>query len=441
MRTFLFVLVAIAVPATIGFGATAVPVSSGLHYRYAADSITGLSDGDRVAAWHDLSGGGRDVTQSDAARQPFYQTNVLNGLPVVSFTTANQYLSKTGDAFDAATLFVVGMADYGHSGVFLSEFNTGGTGNRAWMLLAQGGGHSRWFTVPDSGASSALEGPADSALDWSVMTAAFSDAGDGYNEYFINGESIATNTTNPCTTGNANLYIGAYQAAGTPPSAAHLRGDIAEIIAYNRVLSTVERQLVNSALTAKYDLGANDLYKGAAQAYYFNVFGIGKDAGDAITTSSDQGYSTGLILSEAAALQDGQYVLAGDRNLNNAWVTENLPSGVLQRWDRDWFVTPTGDAADVNMLFDFDDAGLVYNASATYDVLYREDSADAFHRMNLTGTYDNGQLAFTIGDGQLVEGIYTLGVIPEPTTFLLLVTAIGLLCVYPARRRIVAYSN
>ncbi|MDZ7618879.1 MAG: hypothetical protein U1E05_17885, partial [Patescibacteria group bacterium] len=249
--------------AGIARGATIVPVTSGLHYRYAADSITGLSHGSRVEIWpDDLSGQGRDVAQADETRRPFYITGGLNGLPVVRFTTANQFLHRPGDAFSSATLFVVGMADSRQTGVLLSEYSTdasSGSNDRAWMLMARAGAdgdpardYNRWVANAATGVQSTLDGPDGGALGWNLLAASFSNAGSGYNEFFVNGTSIDSNTTSPRSNGNANLVIGAYQAAGTPPAVTFLRGDIAEIIAFDRVLSTVERRLVENALSAKY---------------------------------------------------------------------------------------------------------------------------------------------------------------------------------------------
>ncbi|MDZ7617619.1 MAG: PEP-CTERM sorting domain-containing protein, partial [Patescibacteria group bacterium] len=167
------------------------------------------------------------------------------------------------------------------------------------------------------------------------------------------------------------------------------------------------------------------LYRGDSEQYNFNVVGIGREPGSLVASSPGKGLSTGLILSQYTELQDGQYLLAGDRNTANSWVTDGLPSGVLRRWSRDWFLSPTGGLADAWLTFDFDDAGLAYSAGVEYDVLYRADTTGAFERLNLTGTFDNNQLAFVVGDGLLGEGTYTLAMVPEPGSLLLLAMALG----------------
>src|SRR4051794_15003785 len=62
---------------------------------FAADRITGLADAAAVATWPDASGNGNDATQATSAKRPVYKTGILNGLPVVRFTAANQHRLAT----------------------------------------------------------------------------------------------------------------------------------------------------------------------------------------------------------------------------------------------------------------------------------------------------------------------------------------------------------
>ena len=52
---------------------------------YKADAISSLSDGDEVSSWVDSSGNGNTLTNSQSGASPSYQTNELNGLPIVRF--------------------------------------------------------------------------------------------------------------------------------------------------------------------------------------------------------------------------------------------------------------------------------------------------------------------------------------------------------------------
>jgi hypothetical protein len=58
------------------------------------------ADGSSVITWTDRSPNGRNATQSTAASQPTFETNELNGNPVVSFDGSNDILSLTSVASD-----------------------------------------------------------------------------------------------------------------------------------------------------------------------------------------------------------------------------------------------------------------------------------------------------------------------------------------------------
>lgn len=72
-------------------------------------SITGLSDGQAVSSWPDLSGYNHDLDQATGTKQPTYQTNELNGLPVVRFDGSDDFLrSDMGETYEQPnTIFLV----------------------------------------------------------------------------------------------------------------------------------------------------------------------------------------------------------------------------------------------------------------------------------------------------------------------------------------------
>ena len=64
------------------------PKDAGAVAAYDARFITGLNDGDNVATWSSRTGT-NDATQATVGNQPNYETNEINGNPVVNFTPAN----------------------------------------------------------------------------------------------------------------------------------------------------------------------------------------------------------------------------------------------------------------------------------------------------------------------------------------------------------------
>ena len=67
----------------------------GLFGWWAADLITGLSDGNAVTTWDDASNSDNDLAQSVAGEKPTYQTNEINtSLPIVRFDGVDDNMFK-----------------------------------------------------------------------------------------------------------------------------------------------------------------------------------------------------------------------------------------------------------------------------------------------------------------------------------------------------------
>lgn len=81
---------------------------TGMKLWLKADAITGLADGGSVSSWPDSSGLGHNAIQADSGRYPTYETNELNGKPVIRFngTSQGMYVPDTTD-LDATAGFSV----------------------------------------------------------------------------------------------------------------------------------------------------------------------------------------------------------------------------------------------------------------------------------------------------------------------------------------------
>lgn len=64
------------------------PKAAGAIAAYDARFISGLNDGDNVETWSSRTGT-NDATQTTLGKRPNYETNEINGQPVVNFTPAN----------------------------------------------------------------------------------------------------------------------------------------------------------------------------------------------------------------------------------------------------------------------------------------------------------------------------------------------------------------
>lgn len=227
----------------------------GLQLWLDAAQITGLSDGDPVATWPDMSGEGNHATQATSGNRPTYRAGVLNGLPVVRFDGTNDFLTlgkaalgSTGlfaAAGQAFTVFAVSRVAPNSIGTIIGR---AATSNRTFQLFYQRTSNPAWtpsFYLRGTQNNTGYEhddgnGHLD-AVRWDGSTATY--FGDGVPQSATVG-SASENTSE-------HIIIGA-RTGGT---AFWLNGDIAEILIFDVALSPGDRQVVEQYLMTKYAIG------------------------------------------------------------------------------------------------------------------------------------------------------------------------------------------
>jgi hypothetical protein len=200
-------------------------------------TFAGLNDGDPVSSWPDSSGNGHNATQTGSAR-PTFKTNIVNGKPIVRFTSA------------------------GLSGLNLA---TTIPGNTAFTCITV-------QKIAASGSAQISLAATDAAPFGVIQTSGDTFASDraGYlhtsNEYlgfhiFIatldgsGGGTIYGDGTVIGGPAGANSGTGDFGFIGYRPSpAAYSNGDIAEILFCNAGLTATDRQNAEKTLGTKYGI-------------------------------------------------------------------------------------------------------------------------------------------------------------------------------------------
>ena len=223
----------------------------------------GISNAADVSTWVDLSGGGNDVTGYSSYDVPVYQASGFNGLPSVYFD-ANDILhaADTGldDPFrmDRMTIFIVGNNNINESsniwrGSFISKYGEiTGSGNYAgWKIRRWGSSTKLAFTMEGNLGSASILDEVDG-----IFTARF----DGVNkELWANGLLDASTAHSrdkvDYSNNNSPLAVGGYFSSATNVDG-YMKGDISEILVFNRALTPAEQQGVNYYLSTKWGLGS-----------------------------------------------------------------------------------------------------------------------------------------------------------------------------------------
>lgn len=232
-----------------------------------------LASGGTVTKWADKSGRGYDVSQSTSGYRPVYTTNVLNSKPIIRFDGTDDVLTNTSFMnFTNITMIGVGKYNSGDTTQAIAEVSTNTT-NRGALLF---------YETADSKFRS-WDGTMDSTVYTETLpvTHIFSGVSDGTNDYYyVDGslkQSVASGTLTSTTD---RVHIGQLVSATTYA----MKGDIGEVLVYDRALTNSERESVESYLASKWDIDRIPTDISSLQVWL--------DASDLNTVYQDTGCST-----------------------------------------------------------------------------------------------------------------------------------------------------
>jgi hypothetical protein len=222
----------------------------------ASDSSTITKDGsNKVSQWNDKSIYGNNITQSTSANQPVFLSNTLNGLPVVSFGGSNVFMSSASGFGTNNSLS--GPATMTVFYIYKKTISTNG-GVFGWGLTAN---TLQAFGFYDDGSLSAYAyagannyyTSTPSTATWYLSLYKKAGAAVNTSSAFRNGVDVSTSghsVSNSNINGTASFNLGRW----SDYSSNTLNGYIAEVIIYNRSLSTVETTQVESYLKSKWGI-------------------------------------------------------------------------------------------------------------------------------------------------------------------------------------------
>jgi hypothetical protein len=214
-----------------------------LHLR--ADSGVVADESGRVSRWRDQSVAGHDATQSELARGPLLIESGVKGRPVVRFDGSQRFLDIDGPLLKTAECSIFAVVSDKHSG-----------GHREIV--------SNWRRGENVGTSVFLGLTGDRQVRFSD---AFSSAGSivDRDKLFVlsainsaNGTEVFQNATRTGRSESAlpNRKLDTSWVIGQQGNinGEYWNGDIAELLVYDRALSTTERRQVWSVLLERYQL-------------------------------------------------------------------------------------------------------------------------------------------------------------------------------------------
>ncbi|MEM7394702.1 MAG: DUF2341 domain-containing protein, partial [Verrucomicrobiota bacterium] len=226
-----------------------------------------LTEGEPVCVWPNLVPNEFSAAQNALADQPTFSTNGINGQPAVHFVNDVLFQDDFVALFagNEATLFVVAQIDAPQNyNLFTTRANNPqwreGVANNARMgtfrvnRIGVGGN-----LMPDFG--SQLFAIESGTADWAL---------------WLNGRSTITQAPDFDAGGGFLNAIG----GRTQDNGQRLNGDIAEILIYNRILTSDEHQRIGDYLESKYGLDTDYRHPEAAEVETFPATSV--TANDAV---------------------------------------------------------------------------------------------------------------------------------------------------------------
>jgi fibronectin-binding autotransporter adhesin len=215
-------------------GSPTAPVTSGLQLWLDASrqgSVTQTAGA--ISQWNDLSGNGRHMLQGTAGNQPTLGLNPNSGAAGVRFD-GNDQLTNTYNVGGVYTILTVSSMEGSQNSRLITAGNN-------WLLGYHGGGRNKFH--PNTWVSN----PATSADSLNHFYGATGN--EATNATFFDGStSIVNSFAHGSLQGPSGLRLGAWSNATSEAS----RGDVSEVLLYNRVLTGAEIASVTTYFQTKW---------------------------------------------------------------------------------------------------------------------------------------------------------------------------------------------
>lgn len=225
---------------TVGPALTAIP---GLQLWLDASDASTITIGTGVSQWNDKSGNGNNATQATGSAQPTVQTAAQNGRNTIRFTAASlqvMALTSTINLTSTGYTFLGVIRRGGPSGTNILPIVTSSSNNRVYVPM--------WFSDGNlymtGTAQQTYTSSAQSSTTYNQFSGTYNSAGTSGAMYF-NGSSLSV------TSGASGTVTMSFDQIGRSIDG-YANGEIAEILLYNSVLSTANRQAVEAYLKAKW---------------------------------------------------------------------------------------------------------------------------------------------------------------------------------------------
>ena len=382
-----------------------------------------------VNIWADQSGNANNATQNAPNNRPSFLDGAMNFNPTLDFDGNNDFLrGNAGGAI--TTLFLVA-----HSDISVTRATSGQTIFTANIVNPVS--DSYFFSI----------GSITAAFNNEVITHALGNSTE-YRKALIGNSTIpatphlySTNHVNASSTSNVyydgtpidNVTSGNFINAETNRpyriggnlyvwGGTHFNGRIAEILSFPTNLNISDRHIIESYLAIKYGISLGHAYTNSDNQtlwdepiYTTNISSIGRDDCFGLNQKQTKNTNTGAIITMGIGSiannnaansnsfsDDNSFLFWGNDNDDNGVIEEisnELPTGVKKRLDREWKVKNINEVEAVEVQFDLNGINHSGTNAGDFFLLLDEDGDGDFTTGSLqkiaASAYQNNIVSFS----------------------------------------------
>lgn len=218
----------------------------GASVSYFAPAITGLSDGDAVRTWSDISGNSRDASQATTSQKPTFVTASAGGFPAVNFDSANSQCLATS-AYSANQLFTVLTVFYGTGNGLIYERGSNYTVAGCHDLAPSTNVSSWIFGSPTSSGRDISTNWALGGV-WRVISQEYNGS-NTTNQVYLNGAAATMiNTAQAGSPAGTTSYSLALNLGSRNQTGSFISGKYAAFAIFNPMLKSSLRKRIEKSL-------------------------------------------------------------------------------------------------------------------------------------------------------------------------------------------------
>jgi hypothetical protein len=362
-------------------------VNTNLELWLRADIGTNTTvDGTNLATWSDQSINGNNASETNlgggAVVEPTYESNEINGNPVIRFNDTNTTNSSWMETADGTNLT---SGDLSMIAVFRTTQSQGSTTDfqiSPSLIGANGGGTADYGLGLTAGRvhvnaanNSTLNArdPGQTNNFQPFIATATRDVDTPFAiGLFVNSASVASGTSGATALTSPNSWaIGNHS---TPTNDAQFQGDIAEAIVFSSTLTSQERTRIETYLALKYGLtrvvaalsaseqdylaGDGGIiwdYDGQGTTYYNDITGIGRDDISCFNQLESKSENNDALVSVSIGSfpdNDSFLIFGNDNAAIEDQTNREKPATINSRLNREWRVQETGTVGSVSITYD-----------------------------------------------------------------------------------------